>query len=426
MTFTYVPRNRTEIRTLSVLESLGLANYALPKILDDLNPQDVREISRRARLFAHIHPIPTRPVTGELGSVLEKNLYGYVLDKYGSVTALARSFIGGGRGVVITTGNLYFQFAVHLIRSLRMLNCDLPVEIWYNGAKDLNTTNTDFIKNFHQVKVKNIRDHFSVKMETWDIKPFAVIASAFEEVLLLDADTVFAQNPEVLFNDEGYIKNGALFFNDRSLFPGQGEKSNWILSMFPEPHSIRLQNLRMLQAKSQYELEAGCLLLDKRRHFHGLLAVGWLNCPGPIKDTIREETHGEKETFWIGLEMLDESYSFMPNLPGSLGTVTYNEGDRVEELCGKLAHFGRDGKLLWFNDAIAASKLPEDYFLNVLSDLTHYALEREGEWEALCLRKGPFHKLDEDQLKMIEKLKSLYRFNPIERTLKPPVEDFEQ
>src|SRR4051812_13126629 len=87
-TFIYVPRNRTEIRNLSAVDRLGLANYALPKLLDDLMPLDVREVSRRARLFAHIHPIPTRPVAGELGRVLERHLYGYVLDKYGSITGL--------------------------------------------------------------------------------------------------------------------------------------------------------------------------------------------------------------------------------------------------------------------------------------------------------------------------------------------------
>lgn len=416
MTFTYVPRNRTTIGIITNIERIALANYALPKILDELSPENVQEMSRRARLFSQLHPIPTMTVTGELGRLLEKSLYGYVLDKYGSVTSLARSFVGGGRGVVITTGDLYFQFAVHLIRSLRYLGCHLPVEIWYNGARDLNSTNVDFIKSFHNVRLQNIQAKFSVHMETWDIKPFAVLASSFEEVILMDADTVFVKNPELLFDDIGYKSDGALFFNDRSLFAGQGEKSQWILSLFPEPHSKRIQNLRMLQAKSQYELEAGCLVIDKRRHFHGLLAVGWLNCPGQIKDIIREETHGEKETFWIGLEMLNEPYAFMPNLPGALGAVLYNENDRVQELCGKLAHFGRDGRLLWFNDAIAASKLPEDYyFMNVLAELTHYALESEGEWELLCLRKCQFHELPKQELDIINSLKTIYRYNPASR-----------
>jgi hypothetical protein len=376
---------------------------------------DISEMSRRSRLFAQMHPIITKPVEGELGRLLERQMYSFVVDGYGSVDNLAKSFLGGGKGVVITTGNLYFQFAVHIVRSLRFLHCNLPVEIWHSGEKDLNVTNTQFLSAFHGVRVRNIKDHFKIEMDSWDVKPFAVLASAFEEVLLMDADSVFLQNPSILFDDEEYRRDGALFFRDRSLFPGNRDKPNWIIGLFPEPHSERVKQLRMLQAKTQYELEAGVVVIDKRRHFHGLLNVGCLNVPGPIKNMIREETHGEKETFWIGLEMADEPYSFMPHLPGSIGNVQYNEKERVKELCGKLVHFDRIGRLLWFNDAIAASKLPNDYFLRETMELSHFARETEGEWEALCLRKCPFHKVDQDQLDVINRLRHIYRYAPTER-----------
>ena len=414
-TFTYTPRNRSDIRLLNELERIGLANYALPRVLDQLGELDVSEMSRQSRLFAEMHPIITQPVKGELGALLERRLYQYVVDGYGSVADLAKSFANGGRGIVITTGNLYFQFAVHIIRSLRVLHCTLPVEIWHAGEGDLNTTNTQFLSSFHGVRVRDIRDHFNISMDSWDVKPFAVLASAFSEVLLMDADSVFLQDPTLLFEDAEYKRDGALFFKDRSLFPGNCGKSHWILGLFPEPHSERIRNLRMLQAKSQYELEAGVVVINKQRHFHGLLNVGRLNVPGPIKNQIREETHGEKETFWIGLEMADEPYAFMPHLPGSLGTPQYNDKERVTELCGKLVHFDRAGRILWFNDAIAASKLPNDYFLTETMELSHFAREIEGEWEALCLRKCPFHLVERDQLDVINRLRQIYRFEPTRR-----------
>jgi hypothetical protein len=167
----------------------------------------------------------------------------------------------------------------------------------------------------------------------------------------------------------------------------------------------------MVQSKSQYELESGVVVIDKLRHIAGLLAACLLNAPGPLKDMIREETHGEKETFWIGLEMANEPYSFMPNLPGALGTLHKNDADGVMEVCGKLAHFGRDGDLLWFNDAIAMGKLPDDDTIREVSDFTHFARESEGVWENLCLR-GKHHKLDSLTRVLLERLKNIYRFNP--------------
>lgn len=409
-TFTYVAPRRPSIRTITEFDRHALQSYALPRLMDAPGEVDLREMSRRARLLAAIQPTSSQRAPSELGSYLEKQLYEFALNSsFGTLGNLQKSYASGGRGIVIATGNHYCPFAVHLIKSLRFFNCSLPVEVWYNGPKDLNATSISKLQSLPGVRIRNIKELFPIPMEGWDVKPFALLASAFQEVLLLDADTVFMRDPTLLFDDPGYVKTGALFFKDRSLFPGQIDKANWILSHFPEPHSIRLRKSRLLQARSQYDLEAGVVVLDKRRHFYGLLMACRLNCPGPIKAMIRDETHGEKETFWIGLEMLDEPYSFMPHLPGSLGTVAYNENDRVEEVCGKLAHFDRDGKILWFNDGIAASKLPDDVFILEVTELTHFARETECEWDSLCLRNGPFHKLDPAESNIIDALKKIYQ-----------------
>lgn len=409
-TFTYVAPKRPTIKTITDLDRHALQNYALPRLMDTLGNVDLREMSRRARLLTSIQPIPNNRTRTELGSYLEQQLYGFVLNSsFGSLENMKKSYMGGGRGIVISTGNHYSRFAIHLIKSLRSFNCTLPIEVWYNGSKDLNSTHAVKLQLLPGVRLRNIQDIFRVSMEGWDVKPFALLASSFQEAMLLDADTVFLRDPVSLFNDPGFIKTGALFFKDRSLFPGQIDKANWVLQLFPEPHSFRLRKSRILQAKSQYDLESGVVVLDKQRHFYGLLMACRLNCPGPIKSMIRDETHGEKETFWMGLEMLDEPYSYMPHAPGSLGTVAYNENDRVEELCGKLVHFDREGQVLWFNDGIAASKLPNDFFITEVTELTHLAREEECEWDSLCLRNGPFHKLNLTDLKIIENLKGIYQ-----------------
>ena len=410
----YVPRNSSHVCYFDARDRYSLVNYAHARIIEPLDSADFKEHARRIRLFGEIFSHVPRNQVGELQVLLEKQLFPFInKQSHGTVREMAMRMFGAQRpGIVMTTGNHYFPFAVHTIRALRFLNCTLPVEIWHYGKKDLNATNGNFLGSFHGVKVKNLNDYFDLPMETWDSKPFAVLASDFTDVILMDADTVFLQNPSTLFTDPEYWRDGALFFKDRSLFPGQYEKSKWILDLFPEPHSERVRNLRMLQAKTMYELEAGVVVIDKRRHLIGMLAVCMLNVPGPLKNIIRDETHGEKETFWIGLELANEPYSFMPQLPGSLGSVDYNEGEQVHEICGKLVHFDREGNLLWFNDAIAMSKLENDVAMKELMPLTHFGRESEGYWESLCMRGGKFHKVPVDTERIIDSLKSIYRYDP--------------
>lgn len=62
-----------------------------------------------------------------------------------------------------------------------------------------------------------------IKGGGWSIKIFAIIASAFEEIIIMDADDVFLQDPISLFSDEGYKSTGTLFFRDRGFFSGNGE-----------------------------------------------------------------------------------------------------------------------------------------------------------------------------------------------------------
>ena len=140
-TFTYVPRARANIVRFSHLDRVALLDYALPRLLDHLGDTDVLELSRRARLFARLNPLHTRAPSSEMAQLLERQLYGWVRGpKYASVADVARGFGGGGQGIVISTGNHYFRFAVHLIRSLQHFNCTLPVEVWHNGPRDLNAT----------------------------------------------------------------------------------------------------------------------------------------------------------------------------------------------------------------------------------------------------------------------------------------------
>jgi alpha 1,3-mannosyltransferase len=62
--------------------------------------------------------------------------------------------------------------------------------------------------------IATLSDEFmDLRHGSWAVKPFAILASQFEQVMLIDADVVFVQPPEVLFDHAGYRETGALFFS---------------------------------------------------------------------------------------------------------------------------------------------------------------------------------------------------------------------
>jgi hypothetical protein len=46
--------------------------------------------------------------------------------------------------------------------------------------------------------------------KSWAIKPFAALASTFEKVIVIDADSVFLQPPENLLSETGWQETGTL------------------------------------------------------------------------------------------------------------------------------------------------------------------------------------------------------------------------
>ena len=93
----------------------------------------------------------------------------------------------------------------------------------------------------------------------WALRPFAILASSFKKVILTDADTVFLQNPELLLEEPGFKKTGALFYHDRILSPAKLETYEWLDNMLEEVNAKHLDDLKKdsgwFQRKTFYEME---------------------------------------------------------------------------------------------------------------------------------------------------------------------------
>lgn len=271
----------------------------------------------------------------------------------------------------------------------------------------------------------------------WAAKPFAMLMSSFREALFIDADALFFVDPETLFEDEGYIETGALFFADRNLSP-QNDKRAWLRQVLPKPISEEVQrHNRLWTGESVHMQDSGVVLVDKWRHFIPMLLTTRLN--GPDRDAndknghrgVYDMVYGDKETFWLSWELAqDAGYTFHDSVAGNMGVleVPKEEADEktaaplatypallatltdeqlvqirrinpdfsptgtddkpdlplttgepskepgLSTLCSpQLLHFDREGKPLWWNGWIATSKFKEDH--GKMQTFEHYVKE---------------------------------------------------
>lgn len=410
--FVYVPKDFVRFHKMSSDSRKFLNNYAQSKLNQEFDSQDYSEFGLRVRLFSKLFKNQLeKPCGCSIYTLLEKQLFGSWLANTLALDLYHRS-MKTESGIVIAVGNKYVRFACHTIKVIREIyKSSLPIEVFYNGPEDLSPDSIEMFDSMPMVKSVNLKKFVSIDLVEWDIKPFAILFSSFKNVILMDADSIFMQNPEILLEDEGYKRTGAIFFRDRTLFPGDFEKSRWVSRLVPEPHSPSLRTNRIFLGQSIYELEAGVVVMDKSRHFVGLLTICSINLP-KSKEQIRLETYGEKETFWIGLELVEEVYEFFPQKPGSLGQTFVGDvkHEKQQMVCGHLAHFDRRGELFWFNDGIVANKRDPEW-ANDLADLQYVA--KEGEWTPYLCIYGNITALTPEQLNRIEEIKKLFELEPV-------------
>ncbi|KAJ3093690.1 hypothetical protein HK100_006486 [Physocladia obscura] len=260
------------------------------------------------------------------------------------------------RGILLSTGRGHFELAVHAIVSLRsVLNCNLPIEVHHMGPNDLDS---EMIKAFNampNVKTVDVWDYWGEEARSlggWAIKPFALLASSFNQVMFLDADAVFLQNPEVLFTKSDIFKKyGQLFYHDRTI-TGYDDCYKWFNGFIP--HVSKYTNtLRFQNRQTVHEMESGVIVIDKTRPevLHALLATAKMNSKVERDGITYHLMHGDKESYWMSWELARVPYKFSRSYGGTIGYK--NERDAV---CGGLFHTDEYLKPLWWNGGVVANK----------------------------------------------------------------------
>ncbi|ODA79030.1 hypothetical protein RJ55_04620 [Drechmeria coniospora] len=286
----------------------------------------------------------------------------------------------GGRGIVIPVGGgeQAVRFAGHLISTLRRtLGSKLPIQVAYAGDADLAQDQRDALASLdpmRKIDFVNVIEVFddttlSLRKGGWAIKSFATLASRFEEVIVLDADAVFMQPPEVLYEQEAYLNTGAYLFHDRLLWQhGFRARHNWWKDQIKEP-SEALNRSRVWTEDYAEECDSGVVVLDKSRLsvFVGLLHIAWQNTREVRNEVSYKLTYGDKETWWLGLELAGSPYQFEQHYGSILGWRK-DQPPNVDELPNRvcsfvIAHTDARGRLLWYNGSLVKNKMvePESY-----------------------------------------------------------------
>ncbi|KAF5636748.1 MNT3-alpha-1 3-mannosyltransferase responsible for adding the terminal mannose [Fusarium tjaetaba] len=290
----------------------------------------------------------------------------------GSTTPLSdlrHSFDRGSRGIVIPVGGgeQSVRFAGHLIVSLRkVLDCRLPIQIVYAGDDDLPKKDREIITKLDGASDLEFLDIFTVFDDTtlklkdggWAIKAFALLGSHFEEVILLDADAVFIQQPERLFAQKAYIEKGALLFHDRLLWQHAfKERHEWWKDQIKEPSAEMNKSLVWTEDYAE-ECDSGVVVLNKARvsTLVGLLHVAWQNTYDVREEVTYRQGHGDKESWWLGLELGGSSYEFESHYGSMIGWGE-GTGGNVTKVCSfVIAHTDEKDKLLWYNRSLLKNK----------------------------------------------------------------------
>eukprot|EP00775_Hariotina_reticulata_P003263 gene3263-3541_t len=221
------------------------------------------------------------------------------------------------RGILIVAGTRH-QLANALVTIMvlrQSLNCSLPVEIVYYGAAEYDDLMAQILHRYNETAIgsgsiflvdgldKTKGMDLGYHYKGWagsagssNVTGFATKAHAlayvtrFQQVLLLDADSLPLIDPVELFSTEEFQSSGNLFWPDfwhrmwihEAIYKKLGQSVPW----HDEP-----------KWKSA---ESGQVLFDRLRHVDVLEWLWWLNSHSNITYSLM---HGDKDTFRLAFSL---------------------------------------------------------------------------------------------------------------------------
>jgi hypothetical protein len=218
-----------------------------------------------------------------------------------------------GRGIVTAGGGpIYFICAWVLVRMLRQLGSELPIQLWYLGPTEISQYMISLLSPY-DVTCVDAFQHLrtsgtttpAARLSGWMLKQYAIEHSPFKDVLWLDSDIIPTVNPDALFEQPEFTSLGAVFWPDR-WWECSDEPSNRLLS----PRAWEVCGLRV---REEPEFESGQILIDKSKTWHALHVSSFLNSNADYY--YNNGFHGDKDTFHLAWILAGSKYAMPPYRP---------------------------------------------------------------------------------------------------------------
>ncbi|MCJ1368627.1 hypothetical protein MMC16_007771 [Acarospora aff. strigata] len=282
-----------------------------------------------------------------LFEMLEQSLYPWIPSQYRSSLEWKQQL--SGQGLVTCIPSKYITLGMTSLRGLRIIfGANLPIHVYYAGEDDLDPKSRELLEKIENVHTFSLAKIFSPSLKGFQVKPFAILASGFAEVIWFDADLVFSTNPTNLFQDVGYKETGTLYFHDRPVLGWGNEEGasidwSWVQGVIGRGSDF-LRASHAFKGESSNIVDSSAVVMHVSRNFPAMLAIAKMNLDAETYGHV----WGDKETFWLGFELLRQPWSmnrwgmsgvtFLPsNESTCAGADTWEDSQGVDlPACGHL------------------------------------------------------------------------------------------
>lgn len=140
------------------------------------------------------------------------------------------------------------------------------------------------------------------------MKPFAALASSFERVILIDADTIFLQRPDAYFDEHiGLNKTGLHYFHDRAYLGAR--RIDWVKEVIrgAKPSKV-LNDTLYWQHELEHQQESGVVMINKGvpSAFMSLLFTAYINTR-KVRNEVYNHVFGKWSNVHSNLVILTEA-----------------------------------------------------------------------------------------------------------------------
>lgn len=213
---------------------------------------------------------------------------------------------GIGRGIVIAGGGSYFCSAFTVIKLIRHLDWDWPIELW-GLPYELPEWQQNLVRPYDvECRIWDTKLDPPGKLHGWELKTVAAKRTKFEEFIFLDADAIPQINLEYLFDEQWYKDSGAIFWPDLENDPSKYGDN------IKRPVAVAMG---MPKWENAVSFETGQFIINKKKWWKGLCLSHWLCTKGWEYFFKLHIWYGDKQCPFWAAKLLNLDYAITQYRP---------------------------------------------------------------------------------------------------------------